>query len=222
MADFDKIQHALGYQFKDSNLLKNAVITLKANSQLHNFERLEFLGDRILGLVIAEYLLEAFPEEDEGDIAKRHASLVCQDALVNIAEKIDIPQILNVTKKEIPARYKSYLSDICEAMIGAIYLDGGLSAAEKFILENWIDLFKKSNKSPPPRDPKTTLQEWLQSQAMALPKYELIETSGPDHEPIFRTQVHVENHPPATGEGRSKKQAEQNAAENFLKTTKAE
>ncbi len=220
MANFPEIEKKIGYNFVNKTLLKHAIISLKGDNLLKSFERLEFLGDRVLGLVIAEHLLNTFQAENEGDIAKRHAALVCQDALVKIAEKIELPQILTIKKEDIQARYNSYFSDMIESIIGAIYLDSDIKTAASFILEHWKDLCLESNQSPPPSDPKTTLQEWVQSHSMPLPEYQLIETSGPDHEPTFCVQVNIEHYPPAKGKGRSKKQAEQDAASNFLNKIK--
>ena len=182
------------------------------------YERLEFLGDRVLGLVIAEWLLERFPTEREGALAKRHASLVQREALGRVADAIDLGRYLRLSPAEASSGGRSnrtILADACEAVIGALYLDGGMEPARRFIRRAWAGQIERVQ--PPPLDPKTALQEWAQGRGKPLPAYELIGQTGPAHEPEFRVCVRVEGYEPVTGTGSSKRIAEKQAASMLLR-----
>ena len=210
----DELISQLNLKFKNISHLKAAFHL--SDDQHFAFERLEFLGDRVLGLVLAKALLDRFPTEKEGDISKRHAALVFQDALVQIAENLNLPAIMNMNEAAEGRRYKSFLSDRIEALVAALYLDSGLEAARDFILTHWAGALDDLQNHAPPRDPKTSLQEWCQKNGHPLPQYDLLASKGPAHSPFFTVQVTVKNHPPTIGEGASKKEAEQAAAEELI------
>jgi ribonuclease-3 len=214
----------LGYRFRNPDLLDQALThpslstsRSRKKSTPPPYERLEFLGDRVLGLVIAERLYELYPNSPEGDLAKRHAALVNRDALKAIALTIGLDKVLRLARGEEPSAARknlTTLSDAMEAVIGALYLDGGLEIARGFIQRHWQ---KTIVVAQAPADPKTALQEWAQGQGLPLPKYRVVEHSGPAHAPKFRIEVTVSGHPPALAEGQSKREAEKAAAELFLK-----
>ena len=182
-----------------------------------SYERLEFLGDRVLSLVIAKLLLERFPAESEGDLAKRHAELVRRGSLVEVASALDLGEYLIFSRAEAAtgARNKpAILADACEALIGALYLDGGMNPAEKFITGAWEA--KIGRHATPPIDAKTRLQEWAQAEGFSLPAYTIIERDGPSHKPLFTVEVQVQNHSPVKARGPSKRAAERSAAEALL------
>ena len=183
------------------------------------YERLEFLGDRVLGLVIAEKLYELFPDSREGDLAKRHAALVNRDACREVALEIGLDKHLRLANNE-EAGHETHknlvtLSDAMEAVIGAMYLDGGLEVARAFIHRYWQKPAMHAEAAPD--DPKTALQEWAQGHGLPLPSYKVLENSGPAHAPKFVVEVTVKGHTPAQAEGASKRAAEKAAAELLLK-----
>lgn len=182
-----------------------------------SYERLEFLGDRVLGLVVADMLLHAFPREAEGALARRHAFLVSREVLAEVARDMNLGEFLLVSKGEAEGGGREnpgLLADVCEAVIGALYLDGGLKVARAFIEPRWRPLLAQDRK--PPQDPKTALQEWAQARGLALPVYREVSRSGPPHDPMFKVAVDVEGTDSAYGEGRSKRLAEQEAARCIL------
>lgn len=181
------------------------------------YERLEFLGDRVLGLIIAEWLYAKYPESREGDLAKRHAALVNREALRTVAVEIGLGQHLRLARGEetgVARKNLATLPDAMEAVIGALYLDGGLKAAENFIHRYWQ---KDIAIEQAPADPKTSLQEWAQGQGLPLPQYKVLEHSGPAHAPKFIIEVTVKGFPPTVAEGNSKRDAQKTAAELLLK-----
>ena len=181
------------------------------------YERLEFLGDRVLGLIIAQTLLKRFPDEREGQISRRYAHLVRRESLATVARKINFGNYLLISAGEEAAGARqsiTILSDSLEAVIGALYTDGGLAVAEKFILEHWTPLLELDQ--DPPLDSKTALQEWAQSLQYSLPKYTVVSQAGPAHLPKFCIEVSLESFEPQKGFGTSKRQAEQIAAKLFL------
>ena len=181
------------------------------------YERLEFLGDRVLGLVVAEALLERFPSEREGDIAKRHAQLVRRDSLATVARRLGLGAhlILSRGEEESGARDNpGVLADALEAVIAALYLDAGLDVARGFVMRHWCELIAADQH--PPRDPKTTLQEWAQGRGMARPVYTELACRGPAHAPVFTVEARVEGVEPVEATGRSKREAEQGAAQALL------
>jgi len=214
-----KLEQTLGYIFKNPRLLEQALTHPSAlpSGQGVEFERLEFLGDRVLGLVVAAWLFEEFPREKEGDMAKRLAGLVRKETLVEIAKLIDLDQFM-VMKRERSSsgdkRLETLLADGCEALIGAFYLDGGLAVAHSFIHQYWENRFKETPE--PPRDSKSILQEWIQGKGKSHPQYVVLASSGPAHAPHFIVQVSIEGIKPVIGEGSSKRLAEKVAAQNML------
>jgi len=208
----------IGYRFARPELLGRALVHASAaRPGDRGNERLEFLGDRVLGLVIAEALLNRFPGEREGSIARRHASLVSQPVLARVAEAIALGDFLTFAKGERDAgaaTNPAILADALEAMIAAIYLDGGLEAARGFVLRQWEPLMIEG--SAPPSDPKTALQEWALARGLALPEYRVVKSEGPAHSPRFEVTVEIEGIPAAAGEGRSKRAAEKVAATALL------
>jgi len=204
------------YSFRDSNLLKKALThpSSTRSQKVSDFERLEFLGDRVLGLVIAKMVYERYPEEKEGDLAKRFAALVCREACLEVARQVGLSQHLKASLRDISS-HSAILADAVEALIGAIYLDGGQEAAVTFIMAYWPALLEKD--ILPPKDAKTALQELAQSKNLgAIPVYEVITRSGPAHTPTFTVRLIVEGLGEATGTGASKRQAEQMAAKQLL------
>ena len=182
-----------------------------------SFERLEFLGDRVLGLIVADMLLEAFPDEEEGPLAKRFAALVSRRTLADVAARLDIGALVHLSKGEADSGGRdnpSLLADALEALMGALYLDAGLALADRFIRRHWSDRMMATDS--PPEDSKTRLQEWAQAAGHALPAYTTTGEEGPAHDPVFEVEVRVAGHPPARGRGGSKRVAEQAAAGAML------
>lgn len=210
----NKASLSLNYQFQNIKLLEMALLhpSLKKKRRSFDFERLEFLGDRILGLVIAEQLFVYFGQESEGDLAKRLAVLVSRDSCITIARKLRFEEIYEVLGAEEGAR-ETILADAMEAVIGAIYLDGGLDAAKTLIDRLWGSKIKSTKK--PPKDHKSTLQEWSQKFKFGVPEYSVKEMSGPAHAPHFVIEVKI-NGFAAQAEGPSKRVAEQRAAKLLL------
>jgi ribonuclease-3 len=217
--DIEGLEDALGHRFSDRALLTAALRhsslaparTAKRGSD--NFERLEFLGDRVVGLVIADLLLARFPGESEGDLASRHASFVSRRTLAEIADEIDLGQRLRLTRGEDGTggrRKPTVLADSLEALIGAIYRDGGLEPARALIARLYASRLDEAGQ--PPRDPKTALQEWAQARGLPLPAYRIVKTEGPAHQPSFEIEVRVEGFEPVIAGGTSKQNAERAAA----------
>lgn len=178
-------------------------------------ERLEFLGDRVLGLVIADSLLRMFPDEAEGEIATRYAALVSAPTLAKVATAIGLKDHLKVAPGQMAdSANTAVLADACEAVIGALFCDAGLSVAEAFIAGHWRALMRAE--IVPPKDAKTALQEWAQARGLPLPVYEVIDSSGPAHAPSFVMAVSVKGYPEMRGTGRTKRIATQAAATALL------
>ena len=204
------------YLFQDQALLKKALThpSSSRSQKVSDFERLEFLGDRVLGLLIAQMVYERYPSEKEGDLAKRFAALVCREACLDIAHQIQLSDHLKASLGGTVS-HSVILADAVEALIGAIYLDGGLEAAATFIKAHWPALLEKD--IHPPQDAKTALQELAQSKNLGnVPLYKVLEHSGPAHTPTFTVRVSVEGLGEAVGTGTSKRQAEQMAAKQLL------
>jgi ribonuclease III len=181
------------------------------------YERLEFLGDRVLGLIVADLLWRRFENEPEGDLTRRLTHLVRREALARVANTIRLGTYLVLSRAEAAAGAADnpgILADVCEALIAAIYLDGGFAAASAFVRQFWEPLVDEME--GPPRDPKTALQEWAQARGLALPAYELVETSGPDHAPLFTVAASVAGGNHATATASSKRVAEAKAAALLL------
>ncbi|MBR3782527.1 MAG: ribonuclease III [Alphaproteobacteria bacterium] len=203
----------INYVFNDESLLELALTQSGADAQ-HNNERLEFIGDRVLGLSIATLLYDMYPNETEGELARRHAMLVSTDTLGNIALTIGLEKLLKHGHMTA-GRKKHILANAMEAVLGAVYLDGGFEDAKTLICDMWRELAAADTK--PPKDPKTALQELVQqSDRGNLPVYEYIEAIGASHNPIFNVKVSALGKS-AMGKGTSKKEASINAAEALLK-----
>ncbi len=212
-----ELQEKIGYSFKDENLLRVA-LTHSSTCEDQNYERLEFLGDRVLGLVIASLLFEKFPNEQEGDLAKRLSSLVQGQTLAKLSAQISLGDFIFLSEAENSAggsANEHILADVFESLIGAIYLDGGLKPCKSLIEAQWKDTFYTMKK--PPQHPKTELQEWVQGQGLPLPVYEIVSQSGPDHAPIFEVSLHVKGHHKITAIGKSRAEAEKLVAKKFIK-----
>lgn len=220
---------ALGHAFANPDLLREALTHRSAIDRLrgrnldlrHGNERLEFLGDRVLSLVVADLLILRFPDESEGELARRHAALVRAETLAEVARAIDLGARLTLADSEeaTGGREKpAILADACEAIIGAIYRDGGLEAARAFVERHWVPRIEHD--PTPPRDPKTTLQEWAQGRGLPLPSYREIGREGPPHAPQFVMEVIVRGRDPARGTGRTKREAERAAAVAMLESLK--
>lgn len=186
-------------------------------------ERLEFLGDRVLALIVADMLLARFPEEDEGRIAQRHSALVRREALARVAGAIDLGVHLRLSRGEAATGGRNnpaLLADAMEAVIAALYQDGGLEAARRFIEAHWRGLLEETPE--PPKDAKTELQEWAQARGLGLPEYREAARSGPAHAPSFTCEVSVAGYPSVAADGPSKRAAEQRAAEELLERLASE
>jgi len=214
--NFEKI---IKYTFKNKSLLSQS-LTHKSFNNISNNEKLEFLGDRVLGLIISQKLLEKFPSEKEGTIDKKFANLVNKKTCSSIARKLNLKKYLYLSKshKDLDRSANKIISDCLEAIVGAIYLDGGLKAAEKFILNFWHSYLDKSIITL--IDSKTQLQEYSLKKFKELPKYVFFKKTGPQHQPVFKTEVQIPNSKKLLGTGSSKKKAQQNAAFKLLKILK--
>lgn len=225
MARFDaalseKIAERIGYAFSDRTLLRRALTHTsgKGKSRRDDYERLEFLGDRVLGLVIAEHLYRSNPGAKEGVLASRHSALVRGEVCAAVGLAIGLDGLLLVGEGERAkgmSTNATVLGDAMEALIAAIYLDGGIEAARTFILRHWDGFVKDGALME--KDPKTFLQEWVLARALPIPVYRVLSREGPEHEPVFKMIVEVAGKIPAEGTGKSKRAAEQDAAERFLK-----
>ena len=217
--DYQNLEKKIKVNFKNTNLLSKS-LTHKSFDSNNNNEKLEFLGDRVLGLVIAKKLLEIYPKEKEGILDKKFASLVNKKTCLEIAKNINLEKYiltLNSNNKKIKIEDK-IISDSCEALIGAIYLDKGFTVVEKVILELWKNHIKKSVITQ--IDAKTKLQELSLRNFKKLPTYKIISNSGPRHKPLFKIGVKLPNTKYFISTGKSKKDAEQNAAIECLKSIK--
>lgn len=218
MNNYKKIYEDISYNFKNSTLLVDALTHNKlTKTNTHPFQRLEFLGDRVLGLIIADILYNKFNNETEGDLTRRIHNLVCEESLAIISKDLNLDKhiILSESENKSGGRQKdAILSDACEALIAAIYIDGGYRNAFSFVKKHWKNYIDQD--VVPPIDPKTKLQEWCQANSCALPIYEEIKRSGPDHDPVFVIRVKISENIHIEGVGPSKKHAERSAAENLL------
>jgi ribonuclease-3 len=215
------LESRIGYRFKDLTLLDCALTHISAMSGPRNpagsYQRLEFLGDHVLGLVVSDMLFQAFPRANEGDLSRRLADLVRKETCAEIARSIDLGSAIKLGPSEANAGGRqrvAILGDVCEALIGAIYLDGGYAAATRLIERLWAERMRKTE--GPPRDAKTMLQEWAQARGLPTPIYREVARTGPHHDPEFRIAVELPDRPPAEGLGRSKRVAEQAAAAAML------
>lgn len=213
------LQDRVGYRFRKPALLKGALTHPSAPDAAvaarggAGYERLEFLGDRVLGVVVAELLLERFPDENEGALSKRLVALVRKETLLEIAEAIDLAAALALADGSGRAHARqreTARADGVEALLGAIFLDGGFDAVRGIVRRWWTP--QLDSYAAPPKDPKTTLQEWAQGQGLPLPAYRVLTMDGPDHQPTFVIAVEVSGLAAQQARGRSKRAAEQAAA----------
>jgi ribonuclease III len=215
----ESLQSYLGYNFTETVYINRALTHSSVHHQSDglDYERLEFLGDRVVNLIVADLLFSRFKEEREGALAKRHTALVRTETLAEMARDLHLGEFVilsDAERKSGGAQNDNILADIMEAVTAAIYLDGGFIAAKSFMeramgsrLHDMIE---------PPRDPKTALQEWSQANDLGLPVYEVIGQNGPDHAPEFIVQVSLGEYEPQTASSTSKKRAEKDAAEKML------
>jgi len=226
----DELARLIGHEFARPELLTEALTHPSALPPLkqgrrrvrrgvppRNYERLEFLGDRVLGLVVADLLWHRFEHEPEGPLTRRHAQLVRRDTLAAIAAELGIDRHVQLSPAEAAsgaAKKPGILADVLEAIIAALYLDGGFAVAARFIERVWGPRIAEMER--PPRDPKTVLQEWAQARGLPLPAYELVSTSGPDHALQFTVAVRVSGHETASAVASSKRGAETGAAAALL------
>jgi len=217
----EELERRLNYVFADRALFERALTHASVGTsagKARDNEVLEFIGDRVIGLLAAERLAEIYPEAAEGDLTIRLHGLLNRDACARVARRMALGPALRLAGGETKAggREKdSILSDACEAVMAAVYLDGGLAAARAVFLLLWADEFASVD-AVQPRDPKTALQEWAQGQGRPLPAYTVVSRSGPDHAPIFTVAVDVEGLSPASARGRSRRDAEKAAAAELL------
>lgn len=216
----DRLSGALGYRFEDETLLRQALTHGSAASAQRGaptYQRLEFLGDRVLGLAIAGMLLEAFPGAEEGELARRFNALVREETCAAVAEMLDLGSYAIVGKGEEASggrRKQALLADLCEAVIGAVFADGGYEPARTLVERYWRPLLMAPER--PRRDAKTALQEWAQGRGLEPPEYELAGQSGPDHAPRFTVVARLEDGKSSEGTGTTKRDAEQHAAQALL------
>lgn len=211
---YNKLCDLIGYRFKDENLLSKAFThpSRIRRNEVNHYERLEFLGDRVLGLAIAEYLLKHFNRDTEGQLTKFQAHLVSRHTCEKIGKSINLLDYLNFAKNDFTKR-SSITADALEAMIAAIFLDSSYETVKDIIYKLWQKEFESLLQTK--TDPKSQLQEWSQANGFGLPNYELISRSGSDHEPEFTVAVRLGDRV-AEGKGFTKKEAEQEAAKNLL------
>ena len=211
-----KLEKKINVKFKNTQLLIKS-LTHKSYDSINNNEKLEFLGDRVLGLIISKKLLEIYPDEKEGILDKKLASLVNKKKCLEVAKSLGLEKfiLLGNSRKKITKIENKIISDCCEALIGAIYFDQGLNVVEKFILKTWKIHIKASDVTF--IDSKTKLQEYSLKKFKTLPIYKLLENSGPRHKPIFKVGVRLQNSEFIIATGNSKKDAQQKAATLLLK-----
>ncbi len=214
-------EERIGYRFKDPALLEQALTHISALTGARNrassYQRLEFLGDHVLGLVVSDMLFRAFAKADEGEMSRRLADLVRKEACADVAREIDLGEAIRLGASEANAGGRgriAILADVCEALIGAVFIDGGYPAASALIERLWSERMRTPAR--PLRDSKTVLQEWAQARGLPTPAYREVERKGPDHDPEFRVTVELPKLAPAEGLGRSKRAAEQAAAAAML------
>jgi ribonuclease-3 len=213
------LEKLIGHKFSDPKLLRRALTHMSAakGARKESYQRLEFLGDHVLGLAISERLYLAFPKADEGELSRRLADLVRKEACAEAAEAIGLAAYIRAGAGEVGAgvrRRATILADVCEAVIGALFLDAGYEAAARFVEEYWSERMMAPHR--PLRDPKTMLQEWAQARGLPPPFYRELERSGPHHRPSFRIAVELPGIKATEGKGASKRDAEQAAAAAML------
>lgn len=226
---YHSLYEVIGYSFINSDHLQEALTHssrhvkdgARKKGVFKSNERLEFLGDRILGMVMAEWLFKKYPCEEEGYLSRRLSFLVSRETLAKIANSIHLTRFVSKARIERftgGAEKKSLASNACEALIAALYLDGGYQAAQSFIYRFWQPYLDSMEEAP--KDDKSALQEWAQARNLGIPLYVTVDQTGPDHAPFFIVQVHVTGFEPVEGRGLSKRRAEQEAAHLFIKQQK--
>jgi ribonuclease III len=216
------LEARLGYKFRDKGLAARALTHLSApatggQGRLDSYQRLEFLGDRVLGLVVAEMLYEAFPQAPEGELSMRLAALVRRETCAEVAKEWEVGPhvVLGLGEAQAGGRKKAaILSDIAESLIGAVFVEAGFDVARELVARAWRARMHAVEE--PERDAKTAMQEWAQARALNAPTYVEIERSGPAHAPRFTIEVSLEGYAPAQGAASSKRAAEQAAAQAFM------
>lgn len=214
------LEQRINYAFKQSDLLREALVhgsALDGVKKKRSYDRLEFLGDRVLGLIVSERLLAEHKNEEEGELAPRYNALVNRHACARAARAADLGAalVLSPSEEASGGRGKeAILADVCESVIGALYLDGGLEPARAFIARFWGDAFDDMGEAP--RDAKTVLQEWAAAKRKGL-SYVVVDQSGPEHAPHFVIEARIDGFAPTRGEGGAKRDAQRAAAAAFLK-----
>lgn len=206
-----------GHVFRDLALMQRALTHSSARGKAHDNERLEFLGDRVLGLTVTDMLFTAYPDATQGELAVRLSTLVSGATCAEVAGEIGLERFIHAdtgVRSSKGGKSRNVVADAMEALIAAIYIEGGIEAARAFVLRYWEPRSKAVAKMQ--RDPKTELQEWAHQASGSVPAYRIEGREGPDHEPLFTVSVTVGGYPPATGKGRSKREAEQSAATEIL------
>lgn len=217
-ARYDEIAKRIGYEFKNRALLRHALTHSSTKRKRDDYERLEFLGDRVLGLVIAEQLFRSRPDDREGHMSARHSGLVRGDACAEVGRSLSIADFVVMGQNEMHKKMNlntTVIGDVIEALIGGIYLDGGLEAVKSFVLRNWKPLLAAA--ATQEKDSKTFLQEWALARSLPIPVYTITKREGPEHAPVFEVAVEIKDREPMQGTGKSKRLAEMDAATNFLK-----
>ena len=218
MRDLSLLEKRIGHAFADRSLLERALTHVSTTSKRSDsFQRLEFLGDRVLGLAVADLLMRSYPDALEGELSRRLATLVRRETCAEIATEWDAARFVRMGRSEAQAggaMKAALLSDVCESIIGAVFLDAGFAAAAALVERAFGGRLTASER--PLRDAKTTLQEWAQARGLGTPAYRAVDRAGPDHAPAFTIAVHIGDRPPVEGRGGSKRVAEQAAAEAFL------
>jgi len=216
--DRSKLEELIGHHFADKQRLDRALTHASTGSaKVSNYERLEFLGDRVLGLCVAELLFQSFPAAAEGELSVRLNQLVSAESCAQVADELELHRYIRTgadVKKLTGKRMLNVRADVVESLIAALYLDGGLEAARQFILRNWTERATRADGAR--RDAKTELQEWAHANFAVTPSYRIEDRSGPDHDPRFTVTVEVKGVAPETGVDRSKRAAEQVAATKML------
>ena len=214
----ETLQQILKYRFKDESLLRKAITHGSINSDVReNYERLEFLGDRVLGVATASLLYRMFPNEPEGSLSQRFVGLVCKETVAEVAKTLQLDKFMKVGNDELRSN-ENVLCDVCEAVIGAIYIDAGVDAAIEFVNHHWRELIDKN--VAPPKDNKTKLQELTHHLKLGTPRYKIVGRSGSEHRPLFEVEVVIGDDRKALGSGTSKKLAEFAAAAAMLEMLK--
>ncbi len=215
--DYESIAERLSYRFRDKMLLRQAFTHGSTLTKKGDYQRLEFLGDRVLGLVIAEELYRKNPSHREGYMANLHSNLVRGGVCGEVGKALGLGDWIAVGQSERKKGINlssSVLGDVVEALIGGIYLDGGIDQAKTFILRNWATFLAERRSIS--KDPKTFLQEWSLAQGLAIPAYRVLKREGLEHSPLFTVELNINGKAGAEGQGTSKQMAEMAAASKFI------